>query len=154
MSERDFSSTVKAICGRDDRYDPEAYYFVREALDFTSHQLQKPAQGTGRHVSGHELLEGIRKFTLKEYGPMALTVLRSWGIARTIDFGEIVFNLVEAGVLGRTEEDSKEDFRDGYDFNKAFRDPFLPETPVQTKAVRNRRTARTGRPSDRPKTDE
>jgi uncharacterized repeat protein (TIGR04138 family) len=83
--------------------------------------LEKP-----RHVSGQELLAGIREFALAEFGPMAKTVLNSWGITRTEDFGEIVFNMVEIGLLGRTDKDSREDFANGYDFEEAFRKPFLP----------------------------
>jgi uncharacterized repeat protein (TIGR04138 family) len=57
---------------------------------------------------------------------MALTVLNSWGVRNTGDFGEIVFNLVETGKLGKTDEDKKEDFTNGYDFHEVFARPFLP----------------------------
>ena len=116
MESMGFTEAVEQIVAQDPRYDGEAYFFVREALDYTVKMLQKPTRGPKRHVSGQELLDGIRAYALQEYGPMALTLLSAWGIGRTEDFGEIVFNLVEAGKLGRTEEDSKEDFANGYDF--------------------------------------
>jgi len=58
---------------------------------------------------------------------MALMVLNEWGVTRGEDFGEIVFNMVDTGLLGKTEKDSRDDFKGGYDFNEAFRQPFLPE---------------------------
>ncbi len=87
---------------------------------------KKPPQGVMRHVSAQELLEGIRVYALQEYGPMALTVLQSWGLTCTEDIGEVVFNLVESGKLGKTESDRKEDFANGFDFATAFQRPFEP----------------------------
>jgi uncharacterized repeat protein (TIGR04138 family) len=126
MHEKDFSDVIDVICTNDPRYLPDAYYFIREALDFAVRMYKKPADGIMRHVSATELLEGIRVYTLQEYGPMALTVLRSWGLTCTEDIGEVVFNLVESGKLGKTEGDRKEDFAGGYDFEAAFLQPFLP----------------------------
>jgi uncharacterized repeat protein (TIGR04138 family) len=123
-----FQEAVEQIAKRDSRYPEHAYFFLREALDFSLKLLNKPAQGAGRHVSGQELLEGIRQYALQEYGPMAQTVLSQWGIKRCEDFGELVFNLVEAGVLGKTESDRKEDFTGGYEFETAFRKPYRPRT--------------------------
>jgi uncharacterized repeat protein (TIGR04138 family) len=128
MQENAFLELVHMLCTKDSRYAPDAYLFVRQALDITVKMLERPPEGPGRHVSGTELLEGIRNFALQEFGPMTRTVLRSWGINATADFGEIVFNLVESGVLGRTDHDSKADFKDGYDFDEAFVHPFLPES--------------------------
>lgn len=133
MKKVHFNEALAMILTKDSRYDEHAYLFLREALDFTIKLLAKPAQGPARHVSGGELLEGIRQYALKEYGPMAKTVLNRWGINRCEDFGEIVFNLVEAGTLGKTDEDKREDFAGGYDFEKAFRDPFRPA--AKAKAV-------------------
>jgi uncharacterized repeat protein (TIGR04138 family) len=116
------------VVERDQRYDVDAYLFVREALTYTVKKLKKNASGEDRHVSGQELAEGIRDYALEQFGPMALTVLNSWGIERTDDFGEIVFNLIEIGELGMQEEDRKEDFNGVYDFDVAFRIPFLTES--------------------------
>ena len=124
MKKLNFNEALLQILNEDPRYDEQAYHFVREALDFTIKLMEKPIEGPGRHVKGGELLEGIRQYALQEYGPMSLTVLKQWGVTRCEDFGEIVFNLVGKGVLGKTEEDRKEDFAGGYDFDVAFRKPF------------------------------
>ena len=126
MHEKEFAEVIDAICGKDPRYQPDAYYFIRETLDFSVRMHKKPARGQMRHVSAAELLESIRVYALQEYGPMALTVLASWGLKSTDDIGEIVFNLVESGKLGKTDEDRKEDFGGGYDFTEAFAAPFEP----------------------------
>ena len=122
------------MCSADPRYSVQAYYFLREALDFTINLLSKPTEGPERHVSGRELLEGVRQYALQEYGPLARTVLAQWGINTTDDFGQIVFNLVQKGILGKTERDKMEDFTNGYDFDTAFRAPFLPDVPSVTEA--------------------
>ena len=130
MYETPFTQAVMEICARDERYQPDAYLFVRDALDFTVKRIQAHATSQKRrHVSGRELLNGIRRFALQEYGPMARSVLRTWGIHKTDDFGNIVFNLVESGKLGKTEEDSPADFADAFDFEEAFDRPFRPDAP-------------------------
>ena len=133
MQETAFMELVDGIRAKDPRYDREAYFFAREALDFTSRSLERPAEGPERHISGQEMLEGIRHFAIEQFGPLALTVLNDWGVARTEDFGEIVFNLVEAGSLGKTEKDSRKDFANGYDFKAAFEEPFLPRSQKEAK---------------------
>ncbi len=121
-----FIDVVKRICAKDERYDIEAYVFIREALDQTIKNFKKPDNGPDRHVSGQELAEGIRKYALDQFGPITLKVFNSWGIERTEDFGEIVFNLVNAGELGKTDEDKRDDFKNVYDFYEVFKKPFLP----------------------------
>ena len=113
------------ILQRDPRYAAAAYLFVRDALNHTVKQLQKP-----RHVSGQELLDGIREYAIEQFGPLSMRVLSEWGIHTCTDFGHIVFNLVEEGLLGKTENDSLDDFSAGYDFHDAFEKPFCPPTPV------------------------
>ncbi len=115
----DFEEGVKAILRRDRRYAREAYEFVREALEYTRIWMDRRG-----HVRGQELLEGIRKYALEQFGPMAKSVLNLWGIRTCEDFGVIVFNLVDQRVLAKTEEDSIEDFRSGYDFEEAFDKPY------------------------------
>lgn len=126
MKKVEFNEALNQIQAEDLRYRPQAYHFIREALDFSIKHFAKPMDGPGRHVSGAELLEGIRRFALLEYGPMSMTVLHHWGVRTTGDFGHLVFNLVEKGVLGKTKEDRLEDFLDGYDFDDVFRKPFRP----------------------------
>ena len=126
MNPVSFEEAVENICAEDNRYAPEAYRFVREALDAAIRLYEKPRAGRERHVTGHELLEGIRRHALSEFGPMSFRVLTTWGLHRTDDFGDIVFNLVDRGVLGRTDKDRREDFSGGYDFSRAFKTPFQP----------------------------
>ena len=126
MQPKDYESIISRILLEDPRYPAEAYDFLREIMAFTSQSLKKPTHGPGRHMSGKELLEGMRRYAVQEFGPMARTVLASMGITRTEDIGELVFILVHYGVLGKTEEDRKSDFANGYDFREAFDTPFLP----------------------------
>jgi uncharacterized repeat protein (TIGR04138 family) len=135
MHEPTFEEDLEKIVMKDPRYHRDAYVFVREALDRTQKSIHR--EGLGRrqkqassenHISGQQLLEGIREYALSEFGPMALTVFEEWGIQNCRDFGEIVFNMVNAGLLKKTEEDSVGDFEGGYDFNEAFRKPFLPSS--------------------------
>ncbi|MBT3295509.1 MAG: hypothetical protein HN919_17520 [Verrucomicrobia bacterium] len=126
MHESEFSEAIDNLCTADPRYHGQAYYFIREALDFAVRLHKKRPEGTMRHVSASEFLEGFRLYALQEFGPMALTVLGAWGLRRTEDVGEVVFNLVASGKLGKTESDRKEDFAGGFDFTHAFSHPFEP----------------------------
>lgn len=103
-------------------YPAEAYEFVQRGL---SHTVQKIHGSPGdpdasRHVSGPQLCEGLREFALLQWGMLARTVLRRWGIHSTLDFGQIVFILVEAGQMQKTEDDNLDDFRNVFDFRIAF----------------------------------
>ena len=139
MQQRSFEEGVEKIVAKDTRYDADAYEFLREALDFTQKSLGRnsdkvrqregaSATEPGHHVSGQQLLAGIREFAAQRYGPMTLMVFESWGVKRTDDFGEIVFNMVSEGLLGKTENDSREDFKGVYNFDTVFRQPYLPKT--------------------------
>ncbi len=134
-----FREVVQGICAKDPRYDADAYLFLMEALDSTVKAIREKEPEHGRDVSGRELLEGIRAFALDEYGPLAYTVFAEWGIHETADFGAIVFNLVEAGRLGKTESDSLEDFNQVYDFDEAFRLPFEPQEPPEKDGAAGKR---------------
>lgn len=114
--QKSFYQVVEEICAQDSRYKPDAYEFVVGALHFTQTRLKKSA-----HVSGKELLEGIRDFAIEQYGPMAQAVFSHWGIKNTEDFGHIVFDLIGAKMFSKTEDDSLEDFKGVYDFDAAFR---------------------------------
>ena len=121
-----FAEAVARICVRDRRYAPEAFFFLHEGLMRTLKQVQEKEKKP-RQISGAELAAALRAYALEQYGPLALTVLGRWGVRTTRDFGEIVFLLLEAGLLGKTEEDKIEDFDDLYDFDKALRGPFRPK---------------------------
>lgn len=112
---KDFYQVVEEICKSESRYKPDAYEFLMQALHFTQNKLKKKA-----HVTGKELLEGIREFAIEQYGPMAQTVFKHWGINKTQDFGNIVFNMVDKKLLSKTDEDAIEDFKDVYDFQRVF----------------------------------
>jgi uncharacterized repeat protein (TIGR04138 family) len=141
MDESSLAQTLREIWARDRRYRPEAYYFVLDALDFTARMLDKASkEGAERHVTGKELLEGIRVYALQEYGPMTLTVFHAWGIRSSRDFGEIVFSLVESGKLRKTDQDQREDFDGGYDLFEVFSEPFLPRGRRKPRAQRGRPT--------------
>jgi len=103
------------VLTKDKRYDPESYSFVMSALTYTSKNLKRRG-----HVSGQELLDGIKDYALEQFGPMARIVFEHWGIKTTDDFGEIVFNMINAGILGKTDQDSKLDFNNRYDFKDVF----------------------------------
>ena len=126
MQEVTFEEALEQILKADPRYHREAYTFVREALDFTQKIVGKESSGKIRHVTGQELLDGIRQFGLTQFGPMTATVFAEWGITHCADFGNIVFNMVETRLLAKTENDSPTDFQGGYSFADAFHKPFLP----------------------------
>jgi uncharacterized repeat protein (TIGR04138 family) len=120
---------ILAICRQEPRYAPEAYAFVQAGVSYTQTQLNRAGQAASRHISGAQLLHGLRSMAIEEFGPMARTVLAEWGITATLDFGRIVFLMVEHHLLGAQESDKLADFEHVYDFAEAFDRPFLPATP-------------------------
>ena len=135
MQAVDFDETIEKIVAQDSRYSLEAYYFVREALDYTQKKLVRNKKiQQPQHISGQELLEGTRSFTLKEYGPMGFHLLSAWGIHQCSDIGELVFNMVESNLLSKTDEDTRDDFAGGFNFTEALVWPFLPPSKLPKKA--------------------
>ena len=129
MQDLEFTEIVDLIYKEDPRFNRKAYAFVRQALDYTVKELKaKQPERTKKsaHVTGAELLHGIRLHALEQFGPLTKTVLNSWGVNRCSDFGDIVFNLIEYNVFSKTESDRREDFADLYDFEDAFVKPFEP----------------------------
>lgn len=126
MQKIGFAEALDSIVATDTRYQRDAYIFLRDSLDYTTKQQKKIKGAPVRHVAGPELLDGVRQYALKEFGPMVMTVLSYWGIQSTEDIGNMVFNLIRAGIFGKTEEDSIEDFKRVYDFQEAFVKPFEP----------------------------
>lgn len=117
--EKNFYQIVDRICSQDRRYKADAYEFVLGALHFTQNKIKRPG-----HISGGELLEGIRDFAIEQYGPMAKTVLAHWGITKTQDFGNVVFNMVDKKILSKTDKDAIGDFNDVYNFEAVFGNVF------------------------------
>ena len=111
----EFISILEAIQSKDPRYKEDSYLFVMEALTFTQKKLKTP-----KHVTGEEMLDGMRELLLQKFGPMTLMVLKYWGIETTEDFGNIVFNLVDGKVLSKTEEDDISKFKNFYNFQEVF----------------------------------
>lgn len=112
---QDVDTIIEYICQEDLRYHPDAYDFVLEALSFTQKKFRRL-----KHVTGKELLEGIKEFVMHRFGPMGFSVLKHWGVHSTQDFGHIVFNLVDKKLLTKTDDDRFDDFKDVYDFDHIF----------------------------------
>lgn len=110
-----FFELVEEICGRDDRYKPDAYEFVLKGLNFTQGKLKR-----NTHVSGRELAMGLRDYAIDQYGALAQKVLSHWGIKQTRDFGEIVYNMIDKKLLAKSDEDIPDDFDSVYDFDSVF----------------------------------
>ncbi len=123
MQDLEFAEIVGLICKEDPRFDRKAYDFVRQSLDHTVKEVkrkQPERTGKSQHVTGAELLTGIRDYALDQYGPLAKTVLNSWGVRKTEDFGRIVFAMVEAGWMRKQDDDTLTDFMDVFEFDEAF----------------------------------
>jgi uncharacterized repeat protein (TIGR04138 family) len=106
---------IERVAERKGVYRPEAYFWLLRALEFSRRRLRRAG-----HVSGRELLEGTRLLALEDYGPMAREVFEHWGLTCSEDVGRIVFDLIDEGLLNRTEEDRIEDFAGVYDFRQVF----------------------------------
>jgi uncharacterized repeat protein (TIGR04138 family) len=133
MQPVNFDQSVSLIASENSRYHKDAYFFLRDALDYTKRMVGR-SKGDEKHVSGKELLDGIKGFALETYGPMAAMVLEEWGIRSCADFGEIVFIMIDHSLLAKSDSDNRADFNDGYDFFEAFRKPFLPASRVKSSA--------------------
>lgn len=125
-----FDEAVNRILSSDRRYKADAYFFLRDALDHTVKDLRPDELVEHRHVSGKELLDGMREFALKELGSMSLPILRSWGLEKGEDVGQLVYNLIQVEAFGKSEDDDPSDFEGWISFEDAFRKPFQPSRPV------------------------
>ncbi len=133
MQAAQFEHAIEKILHRDQRFDPHAYLFLKEALDFTLNRAAEGNQGQPRHVSGPELLEGFRDLALQEFGPMAGTLMSEWGLRESGHVGEMVFLLIDQGVFGKQESDTLADFQDVFDFEQTFIAPFVPASASRRK---------------------
>ncbi len=131
MSE--FPHPIYQVLRNDPRYKIEAYQFVREALSYAQEVMglgvaeSVPGgdpQQPERHLTGQQLCEASRRYALDQYGLLAKTVLESWGIKTTDDFGEIVYNLIEVDLMKKSDHDRREDFDGVFDFETGLRGSF------------------------------
>lgn len=129
MTSISFVDAVRRSIQNDPRYHPAAYELVRDALHIAAKKFREE-NADDQHVSGQELLAGFREHVLSEYGPMSLMLLDQWGLKRGEDVGNIVYNLIGVGYFGKNDGDSLEDFAGGYEFSRAFTEPFLPSSAL------------------------
>ena len=118
--------SVEQVAREQGRYDVQAYYFLFEALEWLMGHL-----GERRHVTGPEFSKAVRDLAVERFGMLAGSVFRSWGVTETTDFGRMVYALIEAGQMNKTEEDDIHDFDRVYDFPQAFASYRIPDEPAQ-----------------------
>lgn len=119
MGDQDTGEALAGLKRANPRYAEPGYAFVLSALQRRLSRLSAP-----RHVSGAEVAEAVRGLALERFGPLARTVLEHWGIHSTGDIGEIVFALVDCGILVKQPEDTREDFEGLFTFEEAFEEDF------------------------------
>lgn len=121
---------LRALALRDGRYRPEALHFLFESLETAVRLAGKDAElGVERHVTGQELVAGLAAHAREVFGPLAPQVWRSWGIQRPLDWGQIVFLLVDEGLLRRQDSDTLADFEGELDFEREFVQGYRPALP-------------------------
>ncbi|MFK7909651.1 MAG: Minf_1886 family protein [Akkermansiaceae bacterium] len=131
MQPTQFTDAVQAVAQHEPRYDIGAYFFLKEALDFTVKRVMESNDGEHRHVSASELLIGFRDLAMQEFGPMASTMMSEWGLTSCTDIGQMVFLLIEEGVFGKQDSDTREDFAELFPLLETLDAPFLPrENPI------------------------
>lgn len=132
---RDPDDALIELARRDQRYPVDAYRFVREALSYASDILEMGSEKVTdpddlrqprveHHLTGQELCEAIRMFSLNQFGLMARAVLKNWRIEATSDIGEIVYNMIGVGLMKKSKGDDRRHFDNVYDFASAFQDDF------------------------------
>ncbi|MCU0796123.1 MAG: hypothetical protein MUF31_09330 [Akkermansiaceae bacterium] len=133
MQPAKFEHAIESILRRDSRFDPQAYLFLKDALDFTLKRAAEANSGRARHVTGSELVAGFRDLALQEFGPMASTLMQEWGLGETRHIGEMVFHLIDEQMFGKQDSDRIEDFENLFDFRRAFEDPFTPRARLEAR---------------------
>lgn len=121
--ERSPHELLQDLCRRDARYPLEAYEFLYATLGFVQQRFKEQGQHAGpgpNHVTGQQLAEGCRDLALQEFGLMARAVFRAWNVNRTDDIGEMIYNLIDTGLMSKTDADRKEDFHAVYDMDQAL----------------------------------
>ncbi|NWK55670.1 hypothetical protein HW115_08610 [Verrucomicrobiaceae bacterium N1E253] len=127
MQPTQFMDAVQAVITRDARYDVGAYYFLKDALDFTvKRAMDESASGEHRHVSASELIHGFRDLAVQQFGPMASTMMSEWRIKTCSDIGVMVFQLIDEGAFGKQDSDTEEDFSNIFNLIETLDAPYLP----------------------------
>lgn len=117
----DFASdNFEDIIAKDPRYQPNAYAFVMNVLNYLTNE-------SGKSCSGKQILEEFRHYAHQQYGPLVFHVMCEWGLKSCADIGEIMYNLVESKRIKRADNDNADDFAFGYDFEEEFLEPYEPE---------------------------
>ena len=131
MNEK-FEKILEQIQEKDSRYKEDAYLFVMEALSYTQKRFK-----VDRHVTGEEMLVGLRELLMNKFGPLTMAVLEFWGIKNTEDFGHVIFNLVENNILTKTEEDDIGIFRNAYNFEQVFKEGYREQLHKKISRMRS-----------------
>jgi uncharacterized repeat protein (TIGR04138 family) len=129
MKDQAFLLTIQKILDKDSRFSPEAYTFINDAVVYTVSKINAEKDRKERHISGLELLEGIKDFAVSQFGPMAYEVLSSWGLNDSMSIGYVVFNMVDHQLLGKSDNDSIADFDNSFNLKEQLTKPFLPSDP-------------------------
>lgn len=127
MQPTQFTDAVQTVAQKEPRFDIGAYFFLKDALDYTVKRVMESNDGEHRHVSASELLLGFRDLAQQEFGPMASTMMSEWGLTSCTDIGHMVFLLIEEGVFGKQDSDTREDFAELYPLLETLDAPFLPK---------------------------
>ncbi|MCB9833731.1 MAG: hypothetical protein H6807_14815 [Planctomycetes bacterium] len=120
---QDAAAIFQSLAEKDRRYRREAYAFTFEAFNYTMEERRR--EGQEGHIDGRYLCDGIRRYAENCFGYLTRTVFSQWGVTRTEDFGEIVFAMVDAGLMRKRDSDSIADFSNAYDFSEVFEQSFL-----------------------------
>ncbi|MFT3991901.1 MAG: hypothetical protein QM680_10880 [Luteolibacter sp.] len=128
MQAMQFEQSVISILKREPRFDPHAYFFLKDALDFTLKRMTESGDNSSSHVSGPQLLAGFRDLALQQFGPMASTLMQEWGVRKCQDVGDMVFHLIEEQVFGKQDSDRREDFSEVFPFEESLTAPYLPNS--------------------------
>ena len=137
MNPETFDDTVSRIYEADARYAPDAYYYLRDAVDRIAQRLGRSGpKAENRHVTGRELSEGFRDCMLEDFGPMAATLAEEWGLGQSEDIGAMVYNLIEAGAFGKSPTDRKSDFDGVFNLLEVLERPYRPQSVKKFRAAR------------------
>jgi uncharacterized repeat protein (TIGR04138 family) len=119
---KDKPKSMEEVILTDGRYPPDAYNFLHDGLSRAVRQVHgiEMGQGEQKHVTGQEICFALRELAAERWGMLAETVLAKWNISRTDDFGNMVYLLIENGLMRKTDADSIDDFHAVYDFVRAF----------------------------------